>query len=109
MSTKIAVVSPAAATPKLIDICCIVLATVPSSPRPARRPRPAWRAGAIDFRYDESWLKRDDAIPVSLSLPLREDRYIGAPVFAVFDNFLPNNQDIRRRLAERSQAEGSDA
>jgi serine/threonine-protein kinase HipA len=67
------------------------------------------RSGAIDFRYDEGWLNWGDAIPVSLSLPLREDRYIGAPVFAVFDNLLPDNQDIRRRLAERSQAQGSDA
>ena len=43
-------------------------------------------SGAIDFTYDASWLEWDSAIPVSLSLPLREDRYIGAPVIAVFDN-----------------------
>lgn len=66
-------------------------------------------SGAIDFQYDERWLEWDNAIPVSLSLPLREDRYIGDPVVAVFDNLLPDNDDIRRRLAERSHAEGSDA
>ena len=44
-----------------------------------------------------------------LSLPLREDRYIGAPVAAVFENLLPDNLDIRRRVAERSHAHGSDA
>jgi serine/threonine-protein kinase HipA len=66
-------------------------------------------SGAIDFQYDRSWLEWDSAIPVSLSLPLREDRYIGEPVLAVFENLLPDNDDIRRRLAERSSAEGSDA
>ena len=66
-------------------------------------------SGAIDFTYDLAWLALDNAIPVSLSLPLREDRYIGAPVVAVFDNLLPDSDDIRRRLAERAQADGPDA
>jgi serine/threonine-protein kinase HipA len=67
------------------------------------------RSGAIDFHYDESWLAWENAIPVSVSLPLREDRYIGDPVIAVFENLLPDNDDIRRRLAERSNADGADA
>jgi serine/threonine-protein kinase HipA len=66
-------------------------------------------SGAIDFTYDSAWLEWDSAIPVSLSLPLREDRYIGAPVIAVFDNLLPDNDDIRRRLAQRARADGPDA
>jgi len=37
------------------------------------------RTGAVDFHYDQSWLDWENAIPVSLSLPLREDRYIGNP------------------------------
>ena len=65
-------------------------------------------SGAIDFRYDESWLSWEHGFPVSLSMPLREDRYAGAPVVAVFDNLLPDNFDIRRRLAERSSAAGDD-
>ena len=48
-------------------------------------------------------------MPVSLSLPLREDRYIGAPVLAVFDNLLPDNTAIRRAVAERVGAGGTDA
>ena len=32
--------------------------------------------GTIRFRYDESWLGWEKAIPVSLSLPLREDAYM---------------------------------
>jgi len=66
-------------------------------------------SGAIDFQYDKDWLAWANAIPVSLSLPLREDRYIGDPVVAVFENLLPDNDDIRRRVAERAQAGGSDA
>ncbi len=65
--------------------------------------------GAIDFRYAAAWLAWENAIPVSLSLPLREDRYVGAPVMAVFDNLLPDAEPIRRRVAERVGARGIDA
>jgi len=65
-------------------------------------------SGAIDFQYDPDWLSWAHALPVSLSLPLREDRYTGGPVVAVFDNLLPDDEGIRRRLAERVHAEGSD-
>ena len=49
--------------------------------------------GAVDFQYDGSWLAWENALPISLSLslPLREDRYTGARVIAVFDNLLPDN------------------
>ena len=65
-------------------------------------------SGAIDFQYDSQWLDWEHTFPVSLSLPLREDRYIGDPVIAVFDNLLPDNEDIRRALAARTQADGID-
>jgi serine/threonine-protein kinase HipA len=64
--------------------------------------------GAIDFRYDPSWLAWDSTLPVSLSLPLREDRFVGEPVVAVFENLLPDSEAIRRRVAERSGADGTD-
>jgi len=67
------------------------------------------RSGAVDFQYDQTWLDWEHAIPVSLSLPLREDRYIGDPVIAVFDNLLPDNAGIRRLVAQRIGAEGDDA
>ncbi len=66
-------------------------------------------SGAIDFQYDGTWLAWEHALPVSLSLPLREDRFVGAPVIAVFDNLLPDSEPIRRRLAERIKADGDDA
>ena len=65
--------------------------------------------GAISFHYDDSWLSWENAIPVSLSLPLREDPYRGAPVSAVFENLLPDSETLRRRVAERVGAEGVDA
>jgi serine/threonine-protein kinase HipA len=66
-------------------------------------------SGAIDFEYAPSWLGWEHTFPVSLSLPLREDRYLGEPVVAVFDNLLPDNDEIRRRVAERTHADGTDA
>jgi len=66
--------------------------------------------GAISFAYAPEWLRDERrAIPVSLSLPLREDRYTGAEVSAYFDNLLPDNDTIRRKVAEKVEAEGTDA
>ncbi|WP_174274245.1 type II toxin-antitoxin system HipA family toxin [Sphingomonas bacterium] len=66
-------------------------------------------SGAIEFAYDDEWLAWEHAMPVSLSLPLGTRRYVGAPVWAVFDNLLPDSEPIRRRLAERVGARGTDA
>lgn len=65
--------------------------------------------GAIEFAYDGSWLDWEHALPVSLSLQLREARYTGAAVSAVFDNLLPDSSAIRTRVAERVGADGTDA
>jgi serine/threonine-protein kinase HipA len=65
--------------------------------------------GAIDFQYDEDWLSWEHALPVSLSLPLREDAYRGEQVFAVFDNLLPDSDALRKRIAEKVGAAGTDA
>lgn len=66
-------------------------------------------SGVVEFQYDPSWLGDPQAIPVSLSLPFREDRYIGEPVVAVFENLLPDQRDLRQRLAARVGADGPDA
>jgi serine/threonine-protein kinase HipA len=66
-------------------------------------------SGAIGFQYDESWLGWEHAIPVSLSLPLRETAYRGEPVAAVFENLLPDSDALRRRVAEKVGARGTDA
>lgn len=61
--------------------------------------------GAVEFRYDENWLSWEGALPVSLSLPLREERYSGDAVITVLDNLLPDDEAVRRRVAERVRAE----
>jgi serine/threonine-protein kinase HipA len=66
-------------------------------------------SGAIEFRYDRDWLDWEHALPVSLSLPLRDDAYRGEPVVAVFDNLLPDSDALRRRVAEKVGAAGADA
>lgn len=65
--------------------------------------------GGVAFRYDAGWLERANAVPVSLSLPLREDAYRGEPVLAVFENLLPDSDALRRRVAETVGARGIDA
>lgn len=64
--------------------------------------------GGIAFRYADGWLTRHRGIPVSLSLPLRDDIYSGAPVTAFFENLLPDSQALRRRVAEKVRADGTD-
>jgi len=66
-------------------------------------------SGAIAFRYDTAWLAWEHALPVSLSLPLREEAYRGEAVAAVFDNLLPDADALRRRVAEKVSAGGTDA
>ena len=66
-------------------------------------------SGAVAFTYASEWLNWKSNLPVSLSLPLREERYMGAPVLAVFDNLLPDNRGMRTRVAERMGADGVDA
>lgn len=66
-------------------------------------------SGAIAFRYDQSWLEWEHALPISLSLPLREDAYRGEPVVAVFENLLPDSDALRQRVAEQVGAAGTDA
>jgi serine/threonine-protein kinase HipA len=42
-------------------------------------------------------------------MPIREQAYVGAPVLAVFENLLPDNDILRRQIAARVHAEGTDA
>ena len=60
------------------------------------------RTGAVDFQYAQDWLDWDKSSPVSPSLPLREDRFIGDRVLAVFDNLLPDNPGISSLVRTRT-------
>ena len=65
-------------------------------------------SGAISFRYSEEWLAWEHRFAASLSLPLTPAAYRGAPAIAVFDNLLPDRDAVRRRVAERMGAQGTD-
>ena len=65
--------------------------------------------GAISFQYAASWLEWEHRFAVSLSLPLLPAAYRGGEVAAVFDNLLPDRDAVRRRVAERMSAQGTDS
>lgn len=57
--------------------------------------------GAMTFQYAEVWLSTTGARPLSLSLPLRRQRYEGDQVYNFFDNLLPDSEEIRTRIQAR--------
>lgn len=65
--------------------------------------------GATSFQYAEEWLAWEHRFAVSLSLPLTPAAYRGAEVAAVFDNLLPDRDAVRRRVAARMGAQGTDS
>lgn len=65
--------------------------------------------GTAVFSYDENWVSRPSAEPVSTTLPVREEPYDGAAVLAVFDNLLPDSVSQRSTIAGVVGADGDDA
>lgn len=61
--------------------------------------------------YFDEWLTDEQARPLSLSLPFLPGNppHQGQAVAHFFDNLLPDNDVIRRRLAQRHQTGGTDA
>jgi serine/threonine-protein kinase HipA len=45
--------------------------------------------GTVRFSYSAEWLRRPDAVPVSLTLPLREEPYVSRGLHPFFENLLP--------------------
>lgn len=43
----------------------------------------------MSFAYSSEWLNRKDAVPVSLTLPLRPEPYISKGLHPFFENLLP--------------------
>ncbi|MCA1773970.1 MAG: HipA N-terminal domain-containing protein, partial [Halomonas sp.] len=58
-------------------------------------------AGALAFSYMPEWLATEGARPVSLSMPLRHQAYVGEIAYNFFDNLLPDNKQIRDRIQAR--------
>src|SRR3990167_8113739 len=52
----------------------------------------------LQFTYDSSWLAKEKARPISLSLPLTETPYRSDAVTYFFDNLLPDSEVIRKRI-----------
>lgn len=68
------------------------------------------RTGTPILRYEESWTLSPRARALSLSLPITPDREIrGDIVDHYFDNLLPDNPDIRRRIRQRYGLKSTDA
>lgn len=63
------------------------------------------------FTYADTWIANAQARALSLSLPFVPGNtpYQGEVVTHYFDNLLPDSDAIRRRLAHRYQAKGTDA
>ncbi|MBN3079172.1 type II toxin-antitoxin system HipA family toxin [Pectobacterium polaris] len=64
-------------------------------------------SGAHHFSYDANWLGLPGSRPISLSMPLRHQPYQGDEVYNFFDNLLPDNPDIRRRIVARHHADST--
>ena len=45
--------------------------------------------GEYRFCYDESYLAREDAQPVSLTLPLQTEAFVSPVLFPLFDGLIP--------------------
>ena len=45
--------------------------------------------GGTRFTYDKDWLQHPDAVPISLTLPLREEPYAHRGLHPFFENLLP--------------------
>lgn len=55
----------------------------------------------MQVTYDQRWLQSENCRPLSLSLPLTEQTLSGQAVESFFDNLLPDNSEIRRRIQTR--------
>lgn len=63
-----------------------------------------WRvlpSGQHEFVYADSWIAAVASRPISISMPVRIERYSGDIVRGFFDNLLPNSDEIRLRLRDK--------
>ena len=60
------------------------------------------------FTYSESWLLNPKVFSFSLPFNLREEPYTGSVVFNYFDNLLPDNVSVRKKIAQLTHANSSE-
>jgi serine/threonine-protein kinase HipA len=53
----------------------------------------------LHFSYDSNWTADQEAFPLSLALPLRDDSYTGKVVTSFFENLIPEG-DQRRQIEQ---------
>lgn len=63
--------------------------------------------GALQFQYVEAWLETERATPISLSMPLSTTPYRDPLVSNFFENLLPDDGEVRRRMQASLDAETS--
>lgn len=68
------------------------------------------RTGNHRFTYESTWLNSPRVRPLSLSMPMTPDRTVsGEIVVNYFDNLLPDDDRIRRRVATRFRTSSTEA
>ncbi|MFS1429092.1 type II toxin-antitoxin system HipA family toxin [Vibrio splendidus] len=60
--------------------------------------------GVHYFTYDADWLSHPLSRPVSISMPCRQDPYVGEVVVNFFQNLLPDSQDTIANIASQFNA-----
>lgn len=63
---------------------------------------------SLTFRYDDSYLARPTATPLSLSMPLSEVPYTRAAIETFLKGLLPDNEQVRRRWANHFSLKDGD-
>ena len=43
----------------------------------------------VEFKYDDAWVAKPDAEPISLTLPVRKEPYVTEGLHPFFENLLP--------------------
>ncbi len=61
--------------------------------------RVAYESGRLSFEYARQWQQDPSSYPLSLSMPLLQDRHGHAPVEAFLRGLLPDNPDILQKWA----------
>lgn len=58
------------------------------------------RPNGYTFEYDSEYLNNEDALPVSITLPLRSEPFVSKSMFSFFDGLIPEGWLLN--IAERN-------